>query len=446
MPTGRILVAVSGGADSIVLLRLLAQSRVGRTVPVSLTTAATPTLAVGHFNHRIRGAESDTDEAFVREQAAALGLPFVCASADIPAIAASTGESLEMAARRLRHDFLQNAARENSCVAIATGHTADDQLETFFLRLARGSSLRGLCGGGSAATSPVQDRIPLIKPLLRYRHRELVAWLESHGFPWREDSSNTSPDYQRNRVRQTLIPAFEKTLGASAFASALRTIELLREDNDYLETLARNIGGFGETALPSCRELAALPLPLFNRVAADYFYTLPIEPELITSKTLARFRGMVSTPPRGTKRMPVACGWYVERVGDEITLVEKNDVDPAPKTLNLHITTDVLFVPPPRSRTLELPLCFYVSSEIDATKIALRAPKPGDRISPAGSGITRKISDILTDLKIPRARRRGIVVAVDTDDKIIALPGYATDERAKVLPGENAVRIDVRAD
>ena len=308
--SGRILAAVSGGADSVALLHLL----VPRAVP-----ASPGELIVAHFNHRIRPAvESDADEDFVRGQAAALGLPFVSGTADIPAIAASTGESLEMAARRLRHEFFQQTARENDCAAIATGHTADDQLETFFLRLARGSSLRGLCGVSN------NTGIPLVKPLTNFRHAELVEYLKANNIPWREDSTNASSLPQRNRVRQILIPAFEKTFGKTAFASALRTMESLREDGDYLETLARNACDTGKINTT----LASLPLPLFNRVAADFLYTLPVDPELITAKTLARFRGMVCTPPRGKKLMPVAQGWHLEISRDGIKVREPESVKP----------------------------------------------------------------------------------------------------------------------
>ena len=288
-----------------------------------------PPLLVAHFNHRIRPpAESDADEAFVRSLAASLNLPFIAGTADIPAIAAATGESLEMAARRLRHEFFQQTARDHACTAIATGHTADDQLETFFLRLARGSSLRGLSGMDGERTASRMDgerTVSLIKPLLHYRHSELVAYLKANKLPWREDSTNASDLHQRNRVRQILIPAFEKAFGKSAFPSALRTIDLLREDNDYLEKLARDAGSADKNV---CATLAALPLPIFNRVAADFLYALPIDPELITAKTLARFRGMVLTPPRGKKLMPVAQGWHLEFSRSGVSIRHPDTVKP----------------------------------------------------------------------------------------------------------------------
>jgi len=340
IPPGRILAAVSGGADSVALLCLLtSHSLPGRlTVPESGTVSRPgeqTNIIVAHFNHRIRPAEeSDADEAFVREQAAALGLPFVSGSADIPAVAASTGESLEMAARRLRHEFFQTAARENGCVAIATGHTADDQLETFFLRLARGSSLRGLCGMGHKNSPPAEGcpkgGVVVIRPLLKLRHSELVACLKSNNIPWREDATNASTVHQRNRVRKILLPAFEKTFGKTAFASALRAMESLREDNGYLEKVAAASVPLNQTL--DIRALAALPPPLFNRVAADFLYSLPVEPELINAKTLARFRGMVETPPRGKKLMPVAQGWHLEFSREGVKIREPGGVKPHSKT------------------------------------------------------------------------------------------------------------------
>ena len=324
LPEGAVLAAVSGGADSIAMLRLLCEARGAHE------NAAPPRVLAAHFNHGIRGAESDADEEFVRAQARELGVPFFSACGSVPTVARETGESLEMAARRLRHAFFQKTAFENGCVAIATGHTADDQIETLFLRFARGASLRGICGMTSGAADVSASgrgaKIPIIRPLLAFRHEQLCEHLRERGIPWREDSSNASAAHQRNRVRGVLVPAFESALGASAVASALRTMERLREDAQYLDEFARAAVSAAYVADPAAiggrwllnSGLASLPRPIFNRAAADWLYALPINPELITQKTLDRFHAFVTAPPRGRKCMSVAAGWRIVRAGGRL--------------------------------------------------------------------------------------------------------------------------------
>ena len=194
---GRGVVAVSGGADSVALLRALVDAGADRPV-------------VAHFNHRLRGGESDGDEAFVRGLAGRLGLEFRATARDLAAEAAGAGENLEAAARRLRYDWLRAAAGQSGAAWIATGHTANDQAETVLHRLIRGTGiqgLRGIAGVRPPAASPeTGDSVRIIRPLLTVTRREVLAYLETLGQPYRTDSSNADTRFTRNRIRHELLP------------------------------------------------------------------------------------------------------------------------------------------------------------------------------------------------------------------------------------------------
>jgi tRNA(Ile)-lysidine synthase len=182
------VVAVSGGADSVALLRALADG------------PATPGLVVAHLNHRLRGAESDADAAFVA--ALCPHLPHSAESVDVAAVAA--GDNLEDTARRVRYDFLARVARETGASWVTTAHTLDDQAETVLHRLIRGTGLRGL--RGIAESRELAPGVKLLRPMLTVSRAEVIAYLRAIGQPWREDASNRDPAFTRNRIRHELLP------------------------------------------------------------------------------------------------------------------------------------------------------------------------------------------------------------------------------------------------
>ncbi len=189
------VVAVSGGPDSVALLRAIVVAR-----------PAVP-LTVAHLNHQLRGSESDADEAFVRDlcarlSAAGAALRLRVERLDVAARAA--GDNLEAAARRRRYDWLTAVAREAGAVWVATGHTADDQAETVLHRLLRGTGLRGMCG--IPARRPLAPGVEVVRPLLRVRRADVLAYLQELGQDVRHDSSNADLRFTRNRLRHELLP------------------------------------------------------------------------------------------------------------------------------------------------------------------------------------------------------------------------------------------------
>jgi tRNA(Ile)-lysidine synthase len=450
LPDGPILVAVSGGADSVALLNILHRKADKQKHP----------LIVAHFQHGIRGREAEEDALSVAEMAERLGCPFFRGDGDVPAQAVKAKESLEMTARRLRHTFLQKTASGNGCVAIATGHTADDQIETLFLRLARGTSLRG--AGGMHIISPgIDGDVPIIRPLLEVRHKQLCDWLGAESIPWREDASNADCSIQRNRVRNKLIPEFEAVFGDSAAESLVRSMALFRSDNDYLDHLAeRELTNIKLSAM----HLDKLPVPVFQRVVASLLYNSEIPPQFVTLNVIERVKQLCAGRERGTVEIPLGDGWILRRLGDELQFmpspIECTEVDevkfvftlPAENTefgpvnffgsekpLVLQIAHNRGFMKPARTSPLLLPQFCSVSSSLTGTQLTLRTPLEGDRISPAGSGITQKLSDIFINLKIPRHERKNIPVISSGESRIIWLPGYAVDESAAVRETDKSV-------
>ena len=461
IPDGPVLVAVSGGADSVALLNILNR----------LFDKTTHPLVAAHFHHGIRGAEADRDAESVRQMADRLGIRFVSGMADIPAIAAETGESHEMTARRLRHEFLQQTARAEHCIAIATGHTADDQVETLFLRLARGTSLRG--AGGMRPVSKIASGIPIIRPLINLRHAQLCEWLVAESIPWREDASNADIAIQRNKVRHVVIPAFENAMGAQAVDSALRSMSMLRDDSLLLDSLAADkardcTAPDGSLIVPA---MQSQPPPIFRRIVTDWLYNAGVDPEHVTLASITRIENLCSGPEHGTVESPLGAGWLARRCNGILSILpptpsgndEGADVaseyaftlpehdaqfgpirlSPGGACFMLRTSLGAGCVRPQRASPLSTPLSCSISASLATRRLTLRATLPGDRISPVGSGITQKISDILTNLKIPRDSRANVPVLALDDNRVIWLPGYAVDASAAVGENEAACTLEL---
>jgi tRNA(Ile)-lysidine synthase len=192
-PNGPVVVAVSGGPDSVALLR-------------AMHAAGVLPIIIAHLNHVLRGRDSDGDQDFVSELAKRLGVEFRTNRRDVATEAA--GENLEAAARRIRYRWLTSVAREVGATWIATGHTADDQAETVLFQLLRGSGLDGLAG--IAARRPLELGITLVRPMLGVTRADVLAYLESIGQDYRTDATNADTTRSRSRIRHRLLPLLAK--------------------------------------------------------------------------------------------------------------------------------------------------------------------------------------------------------------------------------------------
>lgn len=225
----RILVAVSGGVDSMVLLHLL----------YALAPKHGWRLTVAHLNHQLRGRSSDADERLVRRTAQRLKLPVVVERVAVAQLARARKLSVEMAARDARHSFLARIARRQHISTIALAHHADDQLELFFLRLLRGSGGEGLAGMKWRASSASDSQVELIRPLLDQPKAALLEYAKENQVQFREDASNAVLDFQRNRIRHELLPLLRRKYQPALDKTLLRVMDILGADAEFAAAAAR---------------------------------------------------------------------------------------------------------------------------------------------------------------------------------------------------------------
>jgi tRNA(Ile)-lysidine synthase len=300
-PGDRVLTAVSGGADSVLLLHLLAKSR--SRCPV--------TLHVAHLNHGLRGAESDADEEFVRDLAARLALPVTCARADL---ARKPGEpsSVEERARLVRRAFLLEAAAAAGCNRIALGHTLDDQAETILMWLLRGAGRAGLSG-----MEPVTAE-GIVRPLIDLRRRQVRRHLAAIGETYREDSTNRDLAHQRNRIRARLISLLDAEFPGSVETIAAEAALLASEDA-YLDAAARMIldGAGGRLMAES---LSAAPAAVARRTVRLAAQEEGIEPRSLGRLHIEEILGLAEPSNHG-RGVDLPSGRRAERRGDEVVFL-----------------------------------------------------------------------------------------------------------------------------
>ncbi|HYW78901.1 MAG TPA: tRNA lysidine(34) synthetase TilS [Thermoguttaceae bacterium] len=224
-----VLLAVSGGADSVAMLRVVH----------ALKTAGEGRVCVAHYNHQLRGEESVADEAFVVGLARRWGLECEVARATREELMTNSGDGLEAAAREARYAFLQQTAARLGARYVVTAHTADDQAETILHRILRGTGIGGLAG--MARARPLGPAATLIRPLLTFRRKELVAYLRSLEQPYRHDSSNDETRFTRNRIRHDLLPMLAEQFNPNVVDALLRLGTLAGEAQSVIEAIVDDL-------------------------------------------------------------------------------------------------------------------------------------------------------------------------------------------------------------
>jgi len=228
-----VVLAVSGGADSVALLRAV-QS-------VKQQSGGLGRLCVAHLNHGLRREEADADAAWVADTCRSLGLDVDLGTADVAVLASEHGDGWEAAARKLRYDFLRGVAERCGARWVVTAHTADDQVETVLQRIVRGTGLRGVAG--MRPCRPLSPGITLVRPLLDLWKRELEDYLKQLGQDFRTDASNEDLRFSRNRVRRQLLPLLRESFNKDVEGAFLRLAGQAREVELYFEQVATRLAG-----------------------------------------------------------------------------------------------------------------------------------------------------------------------------------------------------------
>ena len=446
-PGARVLAAVSGGSDSVALLYLLRE----------LAPALRLDLAgLAHLNHQLRGAESDGDEVFCRDLAVALDLPIVVERADVGTLARAHRVSVEVAARRARYRFLDRAAAQLQADTVATGHTRDDQAETFLLRLLRGAGATGL-----AAIPP--RRGMFVRPILDVRREDLRAFLRERGVAYRDDSTNADARIPRNWIRHELIPLLANHLSSDIVEVLAREVMVLRDDAALLDAVAdeaaRRILGVhqaGRLAIPAA-ELAGLPPALARRVVRRALFLT--SPAFQGATHVDRVLDMTITGGEGLRiDLP---GVSVERIQDSVVLqkregrgrraaVEFHYALPVPGRVavpdagvaiesNVGPRGDLETILKERDAVTIAAAAASIDAAVAAGGLWIRSRRPGDALRPLGMAGRKKLQDVFVDRKVPRARRDRIPVVVDAQDRIVWVAGIVLSDDARITVSTQSV-------
>lgn len=433
-----VLTAVSGGPDSTALVCLLDHLR----GPLAIGR-----ITIVHFNHGLRGAESDADSAFVRSLGERLHLPVVCGEEDVRRHRRGRTISLEMAARARRHRFFQEALARCSAQKIALGHTANDQAEEVLLRLIRGSGPSGLEGMRAAGERN------LVRPLLFATRQEILAYLQDLNMPFREDSSNLEPVCQRNVLRLHVFPLLEEHFHPRVVGTLFRHTRLVAEEEDWWSGRMDDLWpevclSETEGCIDLDREaLAGLHPALLRRVlrrAVERFrgHLMGIS----TAHILALCRLAAGEESGRSVHLPGGLRATTEGLRILLRLASDASVQPPPALEELVVPSpgrydyaglkvDIRAEPPPPPGGDAIPASTPGTARMDAAKIlwpmVLRPWKPGDRFQPLGLPGTKKLQDFFTDSKIPRAERHLVPILCDRE-KICWVVGRRLDDRVKV--------------
>lgn len=451
------VVAVSGGPDSMVLLHLLK----------GLAPALKVKLHVAHLHHGLRGKEADLDLKLVRDYCRKSKLPFSSRRVDVRALSERKRISLETAARMARYAFLTRCARRVRAAAIAVGHTADDQVETFLMRLLRGAGGRGLGGMQPVRRS---GELAIIRPLLRIWRHELLSLAKACGVIYRIDRSNMDVSFFRNKVRRRLIARLQKEYSPRIKETLRKSADILGNEHAFvhdeaLKTLRRLGRQSGDRIAISISRLLALPPAIraeLLRIAAaglgqgaspgynDIDALLDLckgEP----GKKQHHLPGGI-TALREYDRLILGRGSKMQAGDYEFPLEDGLEIASPPFILRFGFSTcsraeiGRLRKKPVRlaavwgdGKRRRRPLREYFSLDALAGKsIVVRNRRPGDRFTPLGMKGSKKLKQVMIDEKLP-SHLRAAVPLIACADGIIWLPGYRIADRYRVAPSTRHV-------
>jgi tRNA(Ile)-lysidine synthase len=437
----KVVVAVSGGADSVALLDILAGLE-------SLELE----LVVAHLNHNLRGTESDADAAFVADLAGRYGVPFELGAADVRALSREWGMSLEETGRTARYRWLDSVAKKHGAARIAVGHHGDDQAETVLMRLLRGAGTTGLAGMRPLAVGRYA------RPLLCVDRSAITAYLREKGIPFRNDTSNDDTLFLRNRIRHELLPqlrtynpAISRRLGDAA--------EILAADEEVLESVVEGVfhdvaaTGHDGVVLAISKVLqqhSGIRFRLYRRALMDASGSL-------AGIALVHLRQIedLSRSVRVNGKLRLPGGLEVLRRYDEVFFSPPGEAsDPGRWEMRLEGPGCYLL---PDGSSLSLSVApvpvnlgsapatrAYLDPVAASFPLLVRTFRPGDRFRPLGMTGTKKLKDLFIDEKIPAGERRCLPLLF-SGGTLLWVGGLRLAEEARVRPGSReALEVEIR--
>jgi tRNA(Ile)-lysidine synthase len=440
-PGQKLLAAVSGGVDSMVLLHALD----------ALAARHRWQIFVAHFNHQLRGQASDGDERLVRQTAARLNCPFLSGGADVRAFATQAKISIEMAARKLRHEFLARTACAEGMSVVALAHHADDQMELFFLRLLRGAGGAGLAGMKWLSPSPASSGVMLVRPFLEISKAELLAFARASQIRFRLDASNIDTDVLRNRIRQELLPLLRREYQPGLDQILMRVMNIVGAEAEFVSAAAKTARAQSNLPRTACGAFDDWPLAVQRQALQQQLTELGVAPDFDLIEQLREVPG---------SRVSVGAGVTVAR--DAMGKVGCREAGAGvfnPAALEFELSGRAgraefggrLFewrkgpvaalrrLRPARVGARPSARECFDADKIGG-KIILRHWQPGDRFQPIGMKSAAKLQDLFVNAKIPAARRRELVLAATGTGGIFWVEGLRIGEACKIT-GETRLQL-----
>ena len=420
----KVIVALSGGADSVALLHIF----------ISLKEEYNLKLHAAHFHHGIRGEEADRDADFVTALCQRWDINLRLEKADVPAVAAQTGESVELCGRRMRYAFLQRCAKELGDAKIATAHHRGDNAETVLWNLTRGAGIDGLSG------IPAK-RDNIIRPLLCCSREEIETYCEENDLTYVIDSTNLSDDYTRNKLRHQVLPVL-KELNEGAEENIARTASLMRDADDYLNKISLKELNEAKTDFGhSCEKLlkldkAVLQYALKNLLEledapVDYRHIALIVDAMHNGGAVDLGRGYnascaqgilrITTEGGGTDDDQIPLSEYLQKHG---TLIHIRDG-------KAELPSDVSTIASNDAKINNLLLNNCIPCDIITSDTVLRHRRAGDTFTDARRGVTKTLKKLMNELKIPRELRDEYLV-IAKGSTVLWLQDYGTSAQAAV--------------
>jgi len=490
-PKEIVVVGVSGGADSVCLIHVLAKWRKRLGIK----------LHIAHLNHQLRGVESEADAKYVSDLAGSLGgIPITIDRQDVAAYRTERNCSLEEAARELRYAFLARVARESGANRIAIGHTRDDQVETILMHILRGTGITGLCGlapcspmaydsqGMSLPASPLslpvsplslrakRSNLLVIRPLLDIIREETTSYCQEHQLASRIDSSNLSPSFFRNRLRLQLLPLLRQ-YNPSVDQALLRLADIAKEDRALIEQQASEL--WNEVARQENnaiyldrKQIASLPIALQRQLLRAAVTRLAGDTRDIEASHIEAARSLLNKPVG--KRISLPHGLICQGGYSEIVIARppsviaseawQSQLPPCPfpslpgefplkvpgKTVlpGWKVIASIVREPvasrslPGDLSTSEGTYQSNLVADFDlhktGTELFVRQRRPGDRFQPLGMSMPKKLYEFMIDAKIPRSWR-GHIPIVCSPQQIIWVAGWRIDDRVKTTEASKEI-------
>jgi tRNA(Ile)-lysidine synthase len=414
----KLLVACSGGLDSVVLTHLLKESDFD--------------IGLAHYNFFLRGNESDEDENFVDELAKKYGIPFLSETIDTEKYAETNKLSTQMAARELRYEWFDVLLKDFNYDYVLTAHHADDDLETFLINLSRGTGLRGLTG-----IQEVNDKV--VRPLLSFSREEILQYAKTNELYWREDSSNAKTDYLRNKLRHNVIPQYKETI-KNALQNFRKTQHYLKGSralvDDYMELIynlvMKEVGDGYEIDIQKISELPSTQALLFELLYPFGFSAWDDISELLTAQT---GKQVFSSTHRLVKDRDVL---LLNEISTDSSIEELNISE---GTSEIRFPIELHFELAERFEITNANTVFVDNDDL-SYPLLLRRWNDGDVFRPFGMEGKKKLSKFFKDEKLSLVAKEKVWVLC-SNRTIVWVVGMRLDERFKVSKKtKNIIRID----